>query len=76
MSLNVVIQSKDILERERIKIRERQGMESFNLNSQIESFNESLGKNKEGLQSSKIEGDAENNMMRTSMHGVINRFSK
>jgi len=63
------MQSKDILEIERSKIREKQGIETFNLYSHIENSENSV-------KYSKKEIEDEINMMKTSVHGVINRFSK
>jgi hypothetical protein len=69
INLNVVMQSKEILEIERSKIREKQGIETFNLYSHIENSENSV-------KYSSRETEDEINLMKTSVHGVINRFSK
>ena len=69
INLNVVMQSKEILEIERSKIREKQGIETFNLYSHIENSENSV-------KYSNREIENEINLMKTSVHGIINRFSK
>ena len=77
INMNIVSQSKEILEIERSKIREIQGIENFNLYSQIGDYLGSKEIQDEMIVTTTNREIEENpNLMRTSGHGVINRFSK
>ncbi len=77
INMNIVVQSKEVLEIERSKIREIQGIENFNLYSQIGDFLGSKDIQDDIIvTSSNREIEENQNLMKTSGHGVINRFSK
>ena len=70
INLNVVIQSKDLMDKSRRKVKDKQGREAFHLISTVEG---KTGKEESLYDDSNF--GVEMSLMRTKNHGVINRYS-
>jgi hypothetical protein len=69
VNMNIAIQSKQVLEKERNKMKDKQGREAYNLMSNIQSQMDSE------VNYGTSEVDEGTSMMKTKSHGLINRFS-
>jgi hypothetical protein len=74
INLNVVVQSRDVMEIARGKVRDKQGREAFHLITTVET---EIEKNLRESQYDYDGGiDIGESLMKTKTHGIINRFSK